>query len=83
MLRLVGMKECTATTEDEYLTLAERMIHDDAYRADIHQRLLPVDLDATIYDTSPGKYFLETIDYLIANHEALKKDGKRDPIYIG
>ncbi|HUO07919.1 MAG TPA: hypothetical protein VM008_06445 [Phycisphaerae bacterium] len=83
MLRLVGMKECTATTEDEYLNLADRMIHDDAYRAEIHNRLLPVDLDATIYSTEPAKYFLQTIDYLIANHDQLKKEGKRDPIYIG
>jgi len=82
MLRLVGMQECVARNEADYLDLALKMINDDAYRADVHERLLKVDLDATIYDTSPAKYFLDTVDYLIENHEKVKKEGRRDPIYI-
>jgi predicted O-linked N-acetylglucosamine transferase (SPINDLY family) len=82
MLRLVGMQECVARTEEEYLNLALKMIQDPDYRADIHNRLLPVDLDATIYSTEPAKYFLNTIDYLIENHATLKAEGKHDPIYI-
>lgn len=81
MLRLVGMQECIATNEEEYLEKALRLIHDDAYRADIRRRLEATDLDSTIYATDDAKYFLPVVDYLVENHERLQKDPDRSAIY--
>ncbi len=82
MLRLVGMQECIATSEEEYIKLVLRMINDDAYRADVRQRLEKVDLDSTIYSTADAPYFLHAVDYLIENHAKLQKKGERTAITI-
>jgi hypothetical protein len=82
MLRLVGMQECAVTNEEDYLNVALKLIHDDAYRADVRQRLVPVDLNNTIYSTADAKYFATALDYLIDNHETLRQDRDHSPIII-
>lgn len=82
MLRLVGMQETAVTNEEDYLDVALKLIHDDAYRADVHQRLTKVDLNNTIYSTADAKYFLTALDYLIDNHEKLRQDQDHSPIVI-
>ncbi|CAN5490006.1 hypothetical protein BH10PLA1_BH10PLA1_20570 [soil metagenome] len=82
MLRLVGMEECVATNEEEYLAIALKMIEDDEYRADVRARLNAVDLNATIYSTAEAKYYVNGVDYVIKNHEKLIAEGSREPIRI-
>jgi hypothetical protein len=80
MLRMVGLGELVATTDDEYVRLVGRLIADDEYRQQIHGRLVAADLDATIFNGRTATCFREAVDYLIANHERLKRDTDRRAI---
>src|SRR5205085_9308298 len=82
MLRLVGLDELIATTEDEYLDKALLLIHDDHKRADVTARLQAADLDVTVFSTRHAPAFRRAVDYLIANHEALRQEGAKTPIRI-
>ncbi len=69
MLRLIGLDECIATNEEEYLRIVLKMINDDRYRESIRQRVVSADLENTIYSTEEGKYFLNAFDQIVANHD--------------
>src|SRR5207247_1806947 len=81
-LRLVGVPECIATTEEEYLDIVLKLIHDDAYRESIRQKILQADLDATIYSTADAKYFLTAVDQIVAHHPQWKNQTERPAITI-
>ena len=74
MLRRVGLPELVATSEDEYLRIILRLIHDDAHRAELQDRLDRADLNATILDRSEAQAFRRAIEMLIANHAILSKN---------
>lgn len=82
MLRLVGEPGLIATTDQEYIDLIVRLIHDDDLRQASAQRIQNADLNATIFDRSDARYFREAIDYLIGNHDRLSREKKRTPIRI-
>jgi hypothetical protein len=82
MLRLVGLDELICTTEDEYLDKAHLLIHDDHRRGELTARLQAADLDATVFSTRHAPAFRRAIEYLIANHEELKRQGSKKPIVI-
>jgi hypothetical protein len=82
MLRLVGVPECVATGEAEYVDLALRLIHDDGFRESVRHKLQGADLDATIYSTDDARYFLRAMDYLITHHAELQRQPDRTPIRI-
>jgi len=81
MLRMVGTPELVATNDDEYVAIVTRLIHDDPFRREIHERLAAADLDATIFDTQGAGSFCETVDYLIANHERLSREPDRRALH--
>lgn len=83
MLRQVGLGELVATTPEEYIRLALRLIHDDVYRDSIRDRLQAVDLDRAVFHTGDKAYFKQAIDYLIQNHDRLRADPSKAPIRIG
>lgn len=82
MLRLAGVPECIATNEEEYLDIITRMSYDH-YRAEIKQKLMKADLNSTIYGVHNAQYFRTAVDYLVDNHERLKQEGSRKPLYVG
>ena len=82
MLRLAGLKEMAASSEEEYLEIALRLINDDDYRAEMEEKVRTADLENTVFGTQDAKYFQKAIDYLIANHERLQQDPDRTPIRI-
>jgi hypothetical protein len=82
MLRSVGLSELIATSEEEYLRITLRLIHDEAHRADLQDRLDRADLDATILDRSDARAFRKAIDILIADRENLSGNNDRSPIRI-
>ena len=82
MLRMVGMPELIATSDDEYVDLLARLIQDDAFREASAAGIQKADLNATIFDRSDARYFLKAINYLIANHESLSRDKSRSTIRI-
>jgi hypothetical protein len=82
MLRLVGLSELVAGTEEDYIAIPLRLIHDDRYRASLQERLDQADLDATILNRSEARSFRKAFDFLVANHERLRRDPDRSPIWI-
>jgi hypothetical protein len=82
MLRLAGMDEWICQKEEEFLTKALALIHDDARREAISAQLRATDLDTTVFSTADAPSFLRAVNYLIANHERLKEDKMRTPLVI-
>jgi hypothetical protein len=82
MLRLVGLPELIATNATEYLEVTLRLLHEDAFRADLQERLDRADLDATIFSTADAQYFQKALDFLIENHDRLRQDPDRSAIRI-
>jgi hypothetical protein len=82
LLGLAGVPELIAENEAEYLTLAGRLIHDDAWRQGLRQRLFQADLAATVHSAADARHFKAAIDYLIAHHETLRQCGDRAPIRV-
>ena len=82
MVRSAGLPELAATSEEEYLEVITRLIHDDAYRASLQERLDRADLDGTVFDTADARYFPRAVAYLVENHERLRADPDRTPIRI-
>jgi len=82
MLRLAGLPELIATSDEEYIELALKLIHDDPWREGLKNRLITTDLDATIYAASDAEAFGRAFDDLLRNHDAYKASGTREPIRI-
>jgi len=82
VLRMAGLHELIASSEEQYLELALRLIHDDSYRTAMTERIRRVDLRKTVLSDSDAQYFRKAIDYLIANHDRLQKSTDRSPIRI-
>jgi hypothetical protein len=83
MLRMAGLPELAAASEDEYLGVTLALIHDDAHRASLQERLDRADLDGTVFSTADARYFPKAIGYLIENHDRLRGDPDCSPIRIG
>jgi len=82
LLRKLGLEELIARSDDEYVEKAVRLIDDDDYRNQISTTLAAMDLKAWLFDTDEPGYFGKAIDFLIENHERLKQEGGREPIFI-
>jgi predicted O-linked N-acetylglucosamine transferase (SPINDLY family) len=82
MLRSVGLEELIAKSADEYTRLILRLIHDDRYRLKTQDKLKQADLNKTIFNSDTKKYFRKAIDFLIENHEQLKREISRKPLVI-
>lgn len=82
MLRLVGLEELIAKTAEEYIDLTLKLIQDDQYRLSIQEKLQQVDLNNTVFSSESKIYFKKATDFLIKNHEQLKREGSKKPILI-
>ena len=82
MLRSLDLGELTATDEEQFLEIVLHLIGDDEYRDRITVGLREADLDSTVFTTADARYMTNAIDFLVENHERLKNDPDRSPIYI-
>lgn len=82
MLRHLGLGELVADSDDVYIEKAVRLINDKAYRLSLQDTLDLVDLDERLYSKREVPHFKAAIDYLMANHEQLVAEGRRDPILV-
>ncbi|HIK47915.1 O-linked N-acetylglucosamine transferase family protein [Thermosynechococcus sp. M55_K2018_012] len=82
LLKQVGLEELVATCDREYVEKALRLVEDDDYRQQLSQKLQQMDWDQLLFHGSEKKFFRQAIDYLIANHDALKQSSSREPILI-
>jgi hypothetical protein len=83
MLRQVSLSELVATSADSFLEIALKLIHDDGFRAALQARLNGADLDATLFNRTDARFFPEAIAFLVENHDRLRADADRSPIWVG
>lgn len=83
MLREVGLGELAATTAKNYVEITLRLLHDDAWRGSLEQKLRNANLLETTFSTRHAGSFQMALDHLIANHDLLRQEGGRRPIHIG
>ncbi len=83
LLHKIGRPDLIATSPDEFVAKTVALInYPDLLEAEV-KHLQDTDLRATLFDTDEPANFEKAIDYLIDNHEQLKADGSRKPIFIG
>lgn len=82
MLRLAGLAELGTASETQFLETADRLIHDDAFRRSLRQRIQQAPLAQTIYNPADASCFKQAVDLLIAQHAHLQREGSRAPIRI-
>jgi predicted O-linked N-acetylglucosamine transferase (SPINDLY family) len=82
MLRQVGLEEMIATSAEDYVNLALKLIDDAQYRQDIHDRLQQVDLVRTVFHSENKQYFKKMVEFLISNHEKLQQQPICETIFI-
>ena len=81
-MRKVGLDELVATNEQQYIEKAVRLIEDDDYRNRFVDVLKGTDFRAKLCDGEDPQSFCKAVGYLIENHESLKHDVSREPIFI-
>lgn len=76
VLRMAGMPDWLACeTDDAYYETTMRLIHEDDLRAELVERLRQGDLRRKLFewhDPSEATEFVEAIDWIYRNHEALQ-----------
>jgi hypothetical protein len=80
MLRLAGVPELVAGSEEAYVQTALRLIEEEGFRRSLGERLERTDLDQTIYRKNDLPHFVAAFDYLMEHHERLKAEGARTPL---
>ncbi len=80
MLHKLGLHELVASTEDEYVDIACRLIDDGGYRQSLVDQIEGMDLDATIFADDSSKQFTQAMQYLVKHHARLQAEGDRTPL---
>ena len=82
MLRRVGLDTLIATSEEEYLAIALRLIRQPEERSALGRYLESVDLDTTLFSNNEAPLFREAVDDLIDRHEELLASGSKKALRL-
>jgi hypothetical protein len=82
LVRMAGVPQLAATSEQEYLDIALRLIADDTWRKELQHRLRATDFDKSLFGSGDAKYFPQAIEYLVVNHDRLQGVPDRTAIRI-
>ena len=82
LLENLGLEELIATTQDQYVSKALRIIDDQDYSDELRERLEKLDVLGSTFGADDAKYFVKAIRFLMDNHEKLQAEGSREPILI-
>lgn len=78
MLQRMGMPEWTiARTADDYIALAVSLIEDDEKRHALESLVKRIDLEKVFFSTGQEHVFVNTVDALYQQHEALMASGAK------
>jgi hypothetical protein len=81
LLRRLGMPDwLIATTEEEYIAAALRVIEDDALRVALSRQALAIDVGAVMFGDATTPLRTEIVDtlwWLYENHERAQADGRK------
>ncbi len=82
LLRCVGLDELIVANEEEFIGLGVRLIDDKPFRDRMIRRLKTVDLASTVLSHRHVPAFVRGISTLFEQHESLKQEASRNPIFI-
>jgi hypothetical protein len=82
LLKKLKLDELISRSSEEYVAKAVQLINDDEYRSRLQKKISKIDMMKKLFNKDDARYFRKAIDYLIENHEELKRDGSREPIVI-
>ena len=82
LLKDLGLGELVATDRDGYVQRLARLIHDDAYRQDVSDRMRSLDLEAELFSPDRCPRFDRVIEHLIAHHADIQADRSRKPVCV-
>jgi predicted O-linked N-acetylglucosamine transferase (SPINDLY family) len=82
LVRMAGVPELAATSEQRYVEIALRLIADDAWRMELQRRLRATNFENSLFGTGDAQYFPRAIEFLVANHDRLQCDTNRTAIRI-
>jgi hypothetical protein len=80
-LEMAGLGELVANTIPEYMELTLRLICDRPFRLKMQHKLQQQDLNATIFNAQSQNSFSQAITFLIQNHEYLRHQDPKVPIW--
>lgn len=78
----LGLEELIATSADEYTEILLRLVRDESCRDALANRIAALAVRETLSDVREPRYFKKTVDFLIANHDHLRAEGRREPVLI-
>ena len=82
LLRRVGLEELVASTPEEYVDLAVRMIDDVGFRDRMLRRLKIADLATTVFSHEHVPAFVRAINHLLENHTDIAAQPFAQPLVI-
>ncbi|MEM7407564.1 MAG: hypothetical protein AAF458_19890 [Pseudomonadota bacterium] len=80
LLRKCGLECLIATTPDEYIEIAARLVDDAAFRQDCVNIIEEGDLDTTIFADDSSTQFRRAMRYLVDHDTELKAQQSREPL---
>ena len=81
-MRQMGLDECIARNEQEYVEKAVELINCESSRIKLSRKIQSLDLKSLAFDKEQPKYFKKAIDFLIQEHQFLKNQSSKKPIII-
>ena len=82
LLREFNLPELIATNNEDYINITLNLINDEAFRNQIHEKFNNLNLNDALFFSGLDKNFKKAVDYIIANHDALKLDKVKTPLII-
>ncbi|MEI7475374.1 MAG: hypothetical protein WCK67_11425 [bacterium] len=82
LLREFNLQELIATNKDEYVNITLKLINDEFFRNQLNEKFNTLNLNEALFFSGQDKNFKTAIQYLIENHELLKKDKTKTPLVI-
>lgn len=82
LLGKVGLEELITRNEADFLDVCCRMIDEPEFRGRMQRRMKIADLESTVLSLKEVPAFARAVDYLLENHDSLKKENNRIPIKI-
>ena len=78
----VGLGELITRNEADFIDVCCRMIDEPDFRGRMQRRMKIADLESTVLSLNEVPAFARAVDYLLENHDSLKKESSRSPIEI-
>lgn len=82
LLSTVELNELIATTDEEFILTAIRMIDDREFRDRMRRRLKTADLHTTVLSHQHVPAFGRAIEHILEHHDELSRQVKRDAVFV-